>query len=201
MIVEKDTWYINGYISSIVMIVLLLVAFLNIYHQEMVIAIMSFLIAVILMTGLTIVQPNEIIVVQFLGKYIGTVRTIGWIMTIPLTKKTKVSRKVQRIETKAMHITNKEKEFMELSAVVTYQIVDAAKATFAVESFNEYIQLEAYILINTNINDYIKQTDSIELIPLQENLKDVLQKNVQFTGVEIISVYALMLERNENKTT
>lgn len=198
MIVEKDTWYINGYISSVVMLVLLLVAFLNIYHQEIVIAIISFILAIVLMTGFTIVQPNEIIVVQFLGKYIGTVRTIGWIMTIPLTKKTKVSRKVQRIETKPMHITNKNKEIMELSAVVTYKIVDAAKATFTVENFNEYIQLEAYILINTQTNDYIKQSESIELAPIQENLKDILQQNVQFAGVEIISVYAVILEINEN---
>ena|SRR5699024_2973162 len=201
MIVEKDTWYINGYISSVVMIVLLLVAFLNIYHQEIVIAIISFILAIVLMTGLTIVQPNEIIVVQFLGKYIGTVRTIGWIMTIPLTKKTKVSRKVQRVETKPMHITNKNKELIELSAVVTYQIVDAAKATFTVENFNEYIQLEAYILINTQTNDYIKQSESIELASIQENLKDILQKNVQFAGVEIISVYAVILEINENQAT
>lgn len=198
MIVEKDTWYINGYISSVVMLVLLLVAFLNIYHQEIVIAIISFILAIVLMTGFTIVQPNEIIVVQFLGKYIGTVRTIGWIMTIPLTKKTKVSRKVQRIETKPMHITNKNKEIMELSAVVTYKIVDAAKATFTVENFNEYIQLEAYILINTQTNDYIKRSESIELAPIQENLKDILQQNVQFAGVEIISVYAVILEINEN---
>lgn len=198
MIVEKDTWYINGYISSVVMLVLLLVAFLNIYHQEIVIAIISFILAIVLMTGFTIVQPNEIIVVQFLGKYIGTVRTIGWIMTIPLTKKTKVSRKVQRIETKPMHITNKSKEIMELSAVVTYKIVDAAKATFTVENFNEYIQLEAYILINTQTNDYIKRSESIELAPIQENLKDILQQNVQFAGVEIISVYAVILEINEN---
>src|SRR5699024_8292116 len=104
MIVEKDTWYINEYISSVVMLVLLLVLFLNIYHHEIVIAIIRYILDIVLMTEFTIVQPNEIIVVQFLGKYNGTVHTIGWIMTIPLTKKTKVSRKVQRIETKPMHI-------------------------------------------------------------------------------------------------
>src|SRR5699024_4251860 len=197
MIVEKDTWYINGYISSVVMLVLLLVAFLNIYHQEIVIAIISFILAIVLMTGFTIVQQNEIIVVQFLGKYIGNIRTIDWIMSIP-QKKTKEYRKVQRIENKTMHITNKNKEIMELSAVVTYKIVDAAKATFTVENFNEYIQLEAYILINTQTNDYIKQSESIELAPIQENLKDILQQNVQFAGVEIISVYAVILEINEN---
>src|SRR5699024_2484380 len=139
-----------------------------------------------------------IIVVQFLGKYIGTVRTIGWIMTIPLTKKTKVSRKVQRIETKPMHITNKNKENMELSAVVTYKIVDAAKTTITVENFYEYIKFETYIKINTKTNDYIKRSESIELAPIQENLKDILQQNVQFAGVEIISVYAVILEINEN---
>lgn len=193
MIVEKDTWFMNGYISSFVMIVLLFVAFLNVYYQEFVIAVISFILAIILMTGLTIVQPNEIVVVQFLGKYIGTIRSTGWIMTIPLTVKTKLSRKVQRFETKPMHIKNTNNECVQLSAVVTYQIVDAAKASFTVENFNEYIQLEAYILMNTISTQYLKDnTQSFDTI--HEELKNILQQNVQFAGVEIITVYCLVLE-------
>lgn len=199
MIVEKDTWFMNGYISSFVMIVLLFVAFLNVFHQEVIIAVISFVLAIILMTGLTIVQPNEIVVVQFLGMYIGTIRSAGWMMTIPLTVKTKLSRKVQRFETKPMYIKNAANECIQLSAVVTYQIVDAAKASFTVENFNEYIQLEAYILMNTIATEFLKNNSTQVFEPLNEELKNVLQRNVQFAGVEIITVYCLVLETKKEK--
>lgn len=100
MIVEKDTWFMNGYISSLVISVALLVAFLNIFHQQMVVAVISFLLAIVLITGLTMNQPNEIVVVQFFGMYVGSIRSTGWIMTVPLTRKTKVSQKFTDLQQK-----------------------------------------------------------------------------------------------------
>src|SRR5690625_1979785 len=99
MIMEKDTWSINGYIGAVVITVLLFVAFLNVFHQQLIIAVISFILAIILISGLTVVQPNEIIVVTFLGQYIGTIRKPGWIMTIPLSSKRRLSRKIHSFET------------------------------------------------------------------------------------------------------
>src|SRR5690625_4727527 len=98
MIMEKDTWSMNGYIDAIVIAVLLFVAFLNIFHQQIAIAVISFIFAIICISGLTVIQPNEIIVITFLGQYVGTIRKQGWVITVPFSSKKKVSRKVHSFE-------------------------------------------------------------------------------------------------------
>lgn len=194
MIVERDTWFINGYISSFVIIVLLFVAFLNVFHQQMVIAVVSFVLAIVLITGLTIVQPNEIIVVMFLGMYIGTIRKAGWIMTVPLTKKVKVSRKIRRFTTDDMLIKSQQGDPIQLSSVITYQIVDAAKALFTVDAYTEYLKMEAYLLTNNIATVDFKKNPTIDIATLNEEVKQALQTGVQFAGIDIIDVHCVIFE-------
>jgi len=194
VIVEKDTWFMNGYIYSFVILILLFIAFLNVFHQEIIIAVISFLLAIVLMTGLTIVQPNEIVVVQFLGTYIGTIRTAGWMMTVPLTTKAKISRKMQRFTTESMHIKNEQGEIIQLSAVVTYKIVDAAKAIFAVDTYTDYLNVEAYLLTNTIATTNFKKNQTIDITLLNEEVKAALQESVEFAGIDILEVHCIMIE-------
>ena len=194
VIVEKDTWFMNGYIYSFVILILLFIAFLNVFHQEIIIAVISFLLAIVLMTGLTIVQPNEIVVVQFLGTYIGTIRTSGWMMTVPLTTKAKISRKMQRFTTESMHIKNEQGEIIQLSAVVTYKIVDAAKAIFAVDTYTDYLNVEAYLLTNTIATTNFKKNQTIDITLLNEEVKAALQESVEFAGIDILEVHCIMIE-------
>lgn len=197
MIVEKDTWFMNGYISSLVIVVLLFVAFLNIFYQQMVIAIISFVLAIVLMTGLTIVQPNEIVVVQFFGMYIGTIRNAGWMMTVPLTTKSKISRKMQRFTTDDMYIKNQRSDIIQLSSVITYNIVDAAKALFAVDTYLGYLKLEAYLLTNTKATKFMKEESSIDMTALNQEVKQALQENIQFAGIDITDVHCVIVEKGK----
>lgn len=199
MIVEKDTWFINGYISSFVIALLLFVAFLNIFHQQLVISVISFVLAIVLITGLTIVQPNQIIVVMFLGTYIGTIRKAGFMMTVPLTSKVKVSRKIQRFETENMHIQHAPHRPIQLSAVITYQIVDAAKALFTVDKYTEYMEMEAYLLTNNLATEKFKENKSVEIISLNEEIKQALQTNVQFAGIDILEVHCVPIDSSTSE--
>lgn len=195
MIVEKDTWFMNGYISSLVISVALLVAFLNIFHQQMVVAVISFLLAIVLITGLTMNQPNEIVVVQFFGMYVGSIRSTGWIMTVPLTRKTKVSQKIHRFTTETIHIQLKDDQLIGVSAVVTYKVVDAAKALFTVDAYLHYVKMEAYLLMNTIAIPFLKQEGTINMKEINEEMKHSLQKNVHFAGIEIIACHCVIDEK------
>lgn len=195
MIVEKDTWFINGYISSLVIAVALLVAFLNIFHQQMVVAVISFLLSIVLITGLTMNQPNEIVVVQLFGMYVGSIRSTGWIMTVPLTRKTKVSQKIHRFTTETIHIQVEDNKLAGVSAVVTYKVVDAAKALFTVDAYLPYVKMEAYLLMNTIAVPYLKQEGAINMKEINEEMKHNLQKNIHFAGVEIIACHCVIDEK------
>lgn len=194
MIVEKDTWFMNGYISSFVIALLLFIAFLNVFHQEIIIAVISFILAVVLMTGLTIVKPNDIVIVMFLGTYIGTIRKSGWTMTVPFTNKIVVSRKIRRFTTDEMTIQLQDGTRNQLSTVITYQVVDAAKAIFTVDDYIEYMKTEAYLLSNQIANEMYREQGLIDITTLNEEVKRALQSSVNFAGIDIVELHCIFME-------
>lgn len=188
MIMEKDTWSINGYVGAIVIAVLLFVAFLNIFHQQIAIAVISFIFAIICISGLTIIQPNEIIVITFLGQYVGTIRKQGWVITVPFSSKKKVSRKVHSFETDNVMTKTYKGERICLSAVIIYQIVDAAKAIYEVDHYTAFLTLEANSMMKEkgmamSLNEPLEDLDEQNVL-----LKKRLNERVQFAGIEIIDV-------------
>src|SRR2546422_3546123 len=49
------------------------------------------LISVLCVTGFTVVNPNEARVIQFFGRYVGSVRMAGFYWVLPFTEKRRVS--------------------------------------------------------------------------------------------------------------
>src|SRR5688500_13612739 len=62
--------------------------------------------AVLVMTGFTVVNPNESRVVQFFGRYIGTIQTAGFHWTVPFSSKRRVSLRVRNFETARLKVSD-----------------------------------------------------------------------------------------------
>lgn len=69
-------------------------------------AIPFFLIAVLLGSGITIIQPNQAVVVTFFGKYLGTIRSSGLFLTIPLTLRKTISLRVRNFNSKRLKVND-----------------------------------------------------------------------------------------------
>src|SRR5689334_19127647 len=57
-------------------------------------------------SGLTVVNPNEAKVVQFFGRYVGTVRDAGFYWTVPLSTKREVSLRVRNFESARLKVSD-----------------------------------------------------------------------------------------------
>lgn len=68
---ERKAWSINGILGIGLIIVLLALGAFGIYQQYFALGIVLILIAGILISGITIVQPNQSIVVIFFGEIYG----------------------------------------------------------------------------------------------------------------------------------
>src|SRR5690349_4233590 len=53
---------------------------------------------VLVISGFTVINPNEARVIQFFGRYIGSVKRAGFHWVTPLTSKRKVSLRVRNFE-------------------------------------------------------------------------------------------------------
>jgi regulator of protease activity HflC (stomatin/prohibitin superfamily) len=100
-------------------------------------------VSVLLLTGLTTVGPNEAKVVQFFGRYIGSVSEAGFYWVVPLTGKRRISLRVRNFETQKLKVNDSDGNPVEIAAVVVYRVVDSFKAAFAVDDYEEYVRTQS----------------------------------------------------------
>ena len=102
-----------------------------------------FLLSLLGLTSIRIISPGETRVIQFFGRYIGTIRHTGLRAIPPLSNPTKVSIKVRNFETNTIKVNDLNGNPINIGAIVVWQVADTAKATFAVENVDDFIHSHA----------------------------------------------------------
>ena len=102
-----------------------------------------FILSLLGLTSIRITSPGETRVIQFFGRYIGTIRHTGLRAIPPLSNPTKVSIKVRNFETNTIKVNDLNGNPINIGAIVVWQVADTAKATFAVENVDDFIHSQA----------------------------------------------------------
>jgi regulator of protease activity HflC (stomatin/prohibitin superfamily) len=98
---------------------------------------------VLVATSLVIVTPGQTSVVQFFGRYVGTVGRPGFWWVLPLTLRRRVSIRVRNFETTHLKVNDADGNPVEIAAIVVWQVVDTAKSTYAVDNYLNYVTVQA----------------------------------------------------------
>jgi SPFH domain/Band 7 family protein len=96
----------------------------------------------LVLNGLTVVAPGEARVLQFFGRYIGTVRAAGLRWVNPFSSKRKVSTRIRNHESDVLKVNDRDGNPIEIGAVVVWQVEDTARATFEVDSFVAFVHTQ-----------------------------------------------------------
>ena len=102
-----------------------------------------FILSLLGLTSIRMISPGETRVIQFFGRYIGTIRHTGLRAIPPLSNPTKVSIKVRNFETNTIKVNDLNGNPINIGAIVVWQVADTAKATFAVENVDDFIHSQA----------------------------------------------------------
>jgi len=143
-------------------------------------------------TGLLIVNPNEAQVVQFFGRYLGTVREPGFHWTVPLTDKRRVTLRVRNFETDRLKVSDADGNPVEIAAVVVWRVVDTAKAVFAVDDHLEYVAVQAEAAVRHLATSYPYDSHDPDRYSLRDSnavsgeLTAELAERVALAGVEVL---------------
>ncbi len=108
-----------------------------------VLGIVLILLGILCLTGLSIVSPGQTMVVQLFGRYLGTIRRTGLVLTVPLTTRKKVSVRVRNFETNELKVNEADGNPINIAAIVVWQVADTAKATFAVEDYADFVRVQS----------------------------------------------------------
>jgi regulator of protease activity HflC (stomatin/prohibitin superfamily) len=143
-------------------------------------------------SGFTVLNPNEARVVQFFGRYIGSITKAGYHWTVPLTTKRRVSMRVRNFESQRLKVSDADGNPVEIAAVVVYKVVDPAKAVFSVDDYVQYVAIQAEAAVRHLATSHPYESHDDNRISLREGpqiseeLTAELRDRVQLAGVEVV---------------
>ncbi|NYE09222.1 regulator of protease activity HflC (stomatin/prohibitin superfamily) [Bacillus niacini] len=205
---EKEMFKVNGVIG--VFLFLLFGAITAFSFRQFILsenflilagAFIALILTVLVLSGFTIIQPNQAKVFTLFGSYLGVIKQEGFWLAMPLTVRKNVSLRVINFNSDKLKVNDLEGNPIEIAAVVVYKVFDSAKAVFDVEDYKEFVHTQSetglrhiasqYPYDNFN-NDYeisLRQHSD----EVAEELTKDLQHRLQLAGVEIIEARIMHL--------
>lgn len=205
---ERTAWTVDGFVALLAAVVLLaaagylisLAVRAGLDHEQVpaapiVGAVLLVLLAALVLSSLAVVQPGQTKVVQFFGRYVGTVRRTGMVLTVPLSTKGTVSVRVNNFETSALKVNDYDGNPVEIAAIVVWQVADTAKAVFAVQDYANFIRVQSEAALRHVATSHpyddpdgsgTSLRGSTDVVSAQ--LADEVAQRVAVAGLEIVEV-------------
>jgi len=159
----------------------------------MITGVLLLLAASLIMKGLFTVAPGEARVLQFLGRYVGTVRTDGLRWANPFTTREKISTRIRNHETQTLKVNDADGNPIEMAAVVVWQVTDTAKAAYAIEDVLTFVTTQAETAVRHIAGNYPYDARGTDRISLRDSAEEIttqlseeLAQRVAVAGVSII---------------
>ncbi len=164
-----------------------------VFVPTIILAVILFPILVFLMVGLFVVNPNEARVLQFFGRYVGTVRDPGLRWANPFYTKRRISVRVRNFETESSKVNDANGNPVEIAAVVVWRVVDTAEASFQVDDFVNFMRVQSEAAVRSMATQYPYDTTDEDVVSLRGDTKAVtdqleseIQGRLNQAGLEVL---------------
>jgi regulator of protease activity HflC (stomatin/prohibitin superfamily) len=147
-----------------------------------IVSILAAIVLLVALAGFFTVAPNEGKVLQFFGRYVGTVRDAGPRWTNPFYSKRGVSLRVRNFESSKLKVNDLDGNPIEIAAVVVWQVVDTAEALFQVNDYEDFVHIQSESALRTMATSYpydSHDTGALSLRSHGKEISDHLQNEIQ----------------------
>lgn len=146
---EKVLKPMSGYLALVFCLVLFAGAvyfFISGVEQSItfvIIAMLCFLLFCFFLKGLMIIQPNHSRVLNFFGKYVGSVKDNGLFFINPLYTSQKMSLRSENLQGQTLKVNDKMGNPIEIAVVMVWKVGDTYKAAFDVERYSDFVKMQS----------------------------------------------------------
>jgi len=200
MIKEIQRKYASGYLALFVLPVLFLgnawMFVRAIQSQTIPLIVFSVLVAIVLLVccaGFFMVHPNQARVLTLFGTYVGSARDTGLRWANPFYAKKAVSLRVRNFDCDPLKVNDSSGNPIEIAAVVVWKVVDSAEASFEVDDYISFVEIQTEAALRNLATSYPYESHSDDQIALRsapqavaEQLKMEVQDRLEKAGVEVI---------------
>jgi regulator of protease activity HflC (stomatin/prohibitin superfamily) len=197
-IVERASWTAPGLIAVIAVLVLGIASVALLASGNavlMTVGGVAGLLALLALSSIVVVSPGDTRVMQFFGRYIGTVRRQGLSLVPPLTTRQKISVRVHNFETNRLKVNDADGNPVEIAAIVVWQVADTARAVFAVQDYRAFISVQAEAALRHVATTRPYDSEGDDFPSLRGNTDEVgaelaheVAARIDIAGIEILEV-------------
>ena len=195
VIQERPAWAISGWVGVLVIAACIAAAILLGGRSVPGLAAVPIVVGVLVLSSLVIVQPGHTKVVRFFGSYVGTVRRTGLSWILPLADRRSLSIRVRNFETNHLKVNDADGNPVEIAAIVVWQVADTSRASYAVEDYVNFVQVQAesalrHVATTHPYDDPAGEGTSLRgsTDVVADELAQEVAQRVIIAGVEIVEV-------------
>ena len=122
----------------------------------------------ITLIGLKVINPNEAVVTTFFGDYTGTMKQSGLRWVNPLFGWKKISLRARNLNGQKLKVNDKLGNPIEIAAVVVWRVGDTAKASFEVDDYIKYVEIQSEAAVRHLAGIYAYDSMEDEDLKIQE---------------------------------
>lgn len=150
---------LSGYAMVVVILLLLAFSIYNITNNShiawlMIVSMVVMLIAIIMMPGLMVINPNESSVLVLFGDYTGTVKKNGFFWVNPLYKRRKISLRARNLNSEPIKVNDKIGNPIMIGIVLVWKVDNTFKAAFEVDDYVHYVEIQSEAAIRKLAGHY-----------------------------------------------
>jgi len=180
---EKSRNAASGYLALVVLPALALLLGWFIFNSAStgsnslaVMGIFGLVVVLICFKGFFMVHPNQAIVLQLFGSYVGSVRQTGLRWANPFYSKHPVSLRVRNFESGQMKVNDSSGNPVDIAAVVVWKVVDSAEALFEVDDYESFVQIQSEAALRNMATSYPYEAHGGEEIALRSHPQEIAEK-------------------------
>lgn len=200
MIKEIQKKYASGYLALFILPVMFIAngwifvkAFQSFTIPLMIFCVLAGIALLICFGGFFMVHPNQARVLTLFGTYVGSARETGLRWANPFYAKKAVSLRVRNFDCDPLKVNDSSGNPIEIAAVVVWKVVDSAEASFEVDDYISFVEIQTEAALRNLATSYPYESHSDDQIALRsapqavaEQLKMEVQDRLEKAGVEVI---------------
>ena len=194
---EKELKASNGYIMLFVFLILFFGSIIGFIVLSNAWFILGIIIALFILPGLILVNPNGSRVLLLFGDYKGTVKQNGLFWVNPFYTKKKISLRARNFDSERLKVNDKLGNPVMISTILVWRVRDTYKASFDVDNFENFVvvQTDAAVRKLASLYPYDNFADEglDEDITLRSSVNEVsdalekeLEERLQIAGIEVL---------------
>jgi regulator of protease activity HflC (stomatin/prohibitin superfamily) len=185
---EKTLKPMSGYLALLLALAFIALAIYSIFHINqsgwfIAVAILSFFTFIFLIKGLMIIYPNHSRVLNFFGRYVGSVKENGLFFINPLYNSYKISLRAQNLQGQTLKVNDKLGNPIEIAAVIVWQVEDTYRAAYEVAVYEEYVKIQSeaavrHLAVSLPYDNLEDESASITLRDGGDRVNEILEKEL-----------------------